>query len=45
VLQEHFVTGRPPFIADDERFTTPYLETLTSLHDKGSRAILQWLVG
>src|SRR6476659_5688067 len=32
-------------LADDERFTAPYLETLRSLHGRGSRATLQTLVG
>ena len=32
-------------LAKDERFTAPYVETLKSLHDKGSRATLQTLVG
>jgi mannitol 2-dehydrogenase len=42
-----FITDPELFgdLADDERFTTPYLDALTSLHDKGSRATLQMLVG
>ena len=32
-------------IATDERFTTPYLQSLNSLHDNGSRATLEKLVG
>ena len=42
-----FITDPELFgdLADDERFTTPYLDTLKSLHDKGSRATLQMLVG
>jgi mannitol 2-dehydrogenase len=42
-----FITDPELFgdLADDDRFTTPYLEALTSLHDKGSRATLQMLVG
>jgi mannitol 2-dehydrogenase len=42
-----FITDPELFgdLAGDDRFTTPYLEALTSLHDKGSRATLQMLVG
>jgi len=32
-------------LASDERFTTPYLDALNSLHHKGSRATLHMLVG
>jgi mannitol 2-dehydrogenase len=42
-----FVRNREIFgdLADDDRFTTPYLATLDSLHRKGARATLQDLVG
>ena len=42
-----FITDPELFgdLAGDERFTTPYLDALESLHDKGSRAILPMLVG
>ena len=42
-----FVTDPELFgnLAGDERFTTRYLDALESLHDKGSRATLQMLVG
>ena len=42
-----FITDPELFgdLAADERFTAPYLDALNSLHDKGSRATLQMLVG
>ena len=42
-----FITNQELFgdLAADERFTTPYLDALNSLHNKGSRATLQMLVG
>ena len=42
-----FITDPELFgdLADDERFTSPYLDALNSLHDNGSRATLQMLVG
>jgi mannitol 2-dehydrogenase len=41
-----FVRQRAVFgeLADDERFAAPYLETLNSLHAKGSRATLESLM-
>jgi mannitol 2-dehydrogenase len=41
-----FVSNRQLFgdLADDPRFTEPYLETLTSLHERGARATLESLV-
>ena len=42
-----FITDPELFgdLATDERFTGPYLDALNSLHDNGSRATLQMLVG
>jgi mannitol 2-dehydrogenase len=42
-----FVRNREIFgdVVDDDRFTSPYLATLDSLHRKGARATLQDLVG
>jgi mannitol 2-dehydrogenase len=42
-----FLSDRTLFgdVAADERFTTPYVATLASLHDKGARATLQDLLG
>jgi hypothetical protein len=42
-----FITDPELFgdLAADERFTGPYLDALNSLHDNGSRATLQMLVG
>jgi mannitol 2-dehydrogenase len=42
-----FITDPELFgsLADDERFTTPYILALNSLHQKGSRATLQMLTG
>jgi mannitol 2-dehydrogenase len=42
-----FVRNREIFgdLVDDDRFTTPYLATLDSLHRKGARATLHDLVG
>ena len=42
-----FISNQELFgdLAADERFTAPYLDALNSLHDKGSRATLQMLVG
>jgi mannitol 2-dehydrogenase len=41
-----FVADRTLFgdLVDDERFTTAYLQTLTSLHERGARATLESLV-
>ncbi|MCU1604522.1 MAG: Mannitol dehydrogenase domain protein [Modestobacter sp.] len=41
-----FLADRDLFgdLADDERFTTPYLATLSSLHMRGARATLESLV-
>ncbi|MBB3082401.1 mannitol dehydrogenase family protein [Geodermatophilus sabuli] len=41
-----FIADRELFgdLVDDERFTTPYLEALTSLHERGARATLDTLV-
>jgi mannitol 2-dehydrogenase len=42
-----FIADRELFgdLVDDERFTTPYLATLASLHERGARATLEELVG
>jgi mannitol 2-dehydrogenase len=42
-----FISSQELFgrLADDDRFTVPYLAALDSLHQKGSRATLQMLVG
>jgi mannitol 2-dehydrogenase len=42
-----FLADRTLFgdVIDDERFTTPYVATLTSLHDKGASATLEALLG
>jgi mannitol 2-dehydrogenase len=42
-----FVADRTLFgdLVDDGRFTEAYLQTLTSLHDRGARATLEGLVG
>jgi mannitol 2-dehydrogenase len=41
-----FLADRDLFgdLVDDERFTSPYLEALTSLHERGARATLEALV-
>jgi mannitol 2-dehydrogenase len=41
-----FIADRELFgdLVDDERFTTPYLAALTSLHERGARATLDTLV-
>ncbi len=41
-----FLADRDLFgdLVDDERFTRPYLETLTSLHERGTRATLEALL-
>jgi mannitol 2-dehydrogenase len=41
-----FIADRELFgdLVDDERFTTPYLAALTSLHERGARATLEALV-
>jgi mannitol 2-dehydrogenase len=42
-----FVRDRELFgdLVDNDKFTSPYLATLDSLHRKGARATLQDLVG
>ena len=41
-----FIANRELFgdLADDSRFTEPYLATLTALHERGARATLQELI-
>jgi mannitol 2-dehydrogenase len=41
-----FIADRDLFgdLVDDERFTSPYLEALTSLYERGARATLEALV-
>ena len=41
-----FVADRDLFgdLVDDDRFTSPYLATLASLHERGARATLEALV-